>query len=110
MTVREAIRKLQLEVLALPDGEREICGGYCGDLLSWVMTCLKQDEAWITIMNNLNVVAVASLSDAACVILSENTDVEEEVVCRAEEKGVNLLRAKASSFELCAQLYQAFHA
>ena len=38
MTVREAITKLELEVLALPDGDREICGGYCGDLLSWVMT------------------------------------------------------------------------
>ena len=110
MTVRETAERLKLQVLALPDGERIIRGGYCGDLLSWVMTRLGQDEAWITIMNNVNVIAVASLSDAACVILSEDAEVDEAVIRRAEEQGVNLLRAKDSSFALCALLDGIIHA
>ncbi len=110
MTVRKAIAALELEALVLADGEREICGGYCGDLLSWVMTRLQSDEAWVTIMNNVNVIAVASLSDAACVILSENAEVEESVIRRAEERGINLLRSQLSSFALCARLDGIIHA
>ena len=110
MTVRDAITRLDLEVLALPDGEREIRGGYCGDLLSWVMTRLQSDEAWVTIMNNVNVIAVASLSDAACVILTENAEVEEAVVDRARERGVNLLRSGLSSYEMCVRLGELIHA
>lgn len=110
MTVRDAITRLDLEVLALPDGEREIQGGYCGDLLSWVMTRLQSDEAWVTIMNNVNVIAVASLSDAACVILTESAEVEEAVVDRARERGVNLLRSGLSSYEMCVRLGELIHA
>ena len=110
MTVRDAITRLDLEVLALPDGEREIRGGYCGDLLSWVMTRLQSDEAWVTIMNNVNVIAVASLSDAACVILTESAEVEEAVVDRARERGVNLLRSGLSSYEMCVRLGELIHA
>ncbi|MBQ8174850.1 MAG: hypothetical protein IJ009_05545 [Clostridia bacterium] len=110
MTVRDAITRLDLEALSLPDGDREIRGGYCGDLLSWVMTRLQSDEAWVTIMNNVNVIAVASLSDAACVILTENAEVEEAVIDRARERGVNLLRSDQSSFEICAQLGELTHA
>ena len=107
MTVREAAAALHLETLVMADGEREIRGGYCGDLLSWVMTRLQPDEAWVTIMNNINVIAVASLADAACVILTENAEVEDAVIAKAEEQGVNLLRSAHSSFEVCLLLGSA---
>ena len=110
MTVRDAITRLGLEALALPDGDREIKGGYAGDLLSWVMTRLQSDEAWVTIMNNVNVIAVASLSDAACVILSENAEVEDAVIDRARERGVNLLRSERSTYETCVLLGELIHA
>ena len=107
MTVKEAIAAYQLEALALPAPDREIRGGYCGDLLSWVMTRLQHDEAWVTIMNNVNVIAVASLADAACVILTENAEVEDAVIAKAEEQGVNLLRSARSSYEVCLLLGSA---
>ena len=37
MTVRKLSESLALEVLSLPEPEREVCGAYAGDLLSWVM-------------------------------------------------------------------------
>ena len=61
MRVSELIDKYGMKALSLPDPDREIAGGYCGDLLSWVMGRAQQDNAWITIMSNMNVVAVASL-------------------------------------------------
>lgn len=107
MTVKEAIKRFGFEALALPSPDRPIKGGYCGDLLSWVMTRLRADEAWVTIMNNANVIAVASLSDAACVILSESAEVDEAFVAKANEQGVNVLRSEHSSFAVCAMLGNA---
>ena len=37
MTVREAIEKLDLELVNEGDLDREVKAGYAGDLLSWVM-------------------------------------------------------------------------
>ena len=37
MTVEELSRALSLETVVPGDGGREVTGGYCGDLLSWVM-------------------------------------------------------------------------
>lgn len=104
MTVEDAVQRFGLEALALPDPKKELCGVYCGDLLSWVMTRLRGGNAWITIMNNVNVVAVASLSDAACVILTESAEVDDAVIARANEQGVNLLRSERTSFEVCVLL------
>ena len=68
------------EAISLPDGDREIDGAYVGDLLSWVMGRAQMDNAWITIMTNVNVIAVASLADTACVILAEGVSMEDELV------------------------------
>ena len=90
--------------LILPDGEREICGAYSGDLLSWVMGRAQADQAWITIMSNNNIAAVAVLADVACVILSEGVVPDEEVLKIAEAKGVNILNCDLPSYEAAVRL------
>ena len=57
--------------ISLPEPDREIKGVYIGDLLSWVMGRATSGDAWVTIMSNINVIAVAQLTDVACVILAE---------------------------------------
>lgn len=100
MKVNELVDLLRLEVLNLSDGEREIHGGYTGDLLSWVMSRAEADNVWVTIMTNINVVAVAQLTDVACVIIAEDAEVTKEVVARAEAQGINLFRSVRTSWEL----------
>lgn len=92
-------------VVTLPDGDRPIKGVYIGDLLSWVMGTAKSGDAWITIMSNINVVAVASLADTACIILSEGVEVEDEVVKAAESKDINILSFSGSSYEAAIKLH-----
>ncbi len=87
------------KVVSLPDGEREINGVYIGDLLSWVMGRAKADNAWITIMSNINIVAVASLADVACIILAEGVELDSTVAQTAELKGVNVLMAEMPAYE-----------
>ena len=104
MTVSELAEKLGAKVICLPSGEREVNSGYVGDLLSWVMGRAPADSAWVTIMSNINVVAVASLADVACVIFSENVDPDEDALLKAQKEGINLLSVSDGSFEVCAKL------
>ena len=92
--------------LALPEGDREINGVYIGDLLSWVMGRAGADEVWITIMSNVNVVAVAALADTACVLFAEGVVPEASVIETAEQKGINLLVSERSAYELAVWLHQ----
>ena len=81
MTVSELVKELNLTVLTNKKfDDREVKGCYVGDLLSWVMGRAEQDCAWITIMSNVNIVAVAALVDMACVILAEGVAVDAEVI------------------------------
>ena len=88
----------------MPDGEREITGVYIGDLLSWVMGRAKADCAWITIMSNINIVAVASLADTACIILAESVELPEDVVSTATQKNVNILSSELGAYEIACKL------
>ena len=90
--------------VSLPDGDREIDGVYIGDLLSWVMGRAQMDNAWITIMTNVNVIAVASLADTSCVILAEDVEMPEDLVQTAQDKDVNILRSSQPIYETALKL------
>ena len=104
MTVAALAKELSLTPLCMPEGNRKVEGGYCGDLLSWVMSRAKSGDAWVTIMTNISVVAVAALTDCACVILAENAEIAPEVIAKAEAQGINLLVSEHDAFVLCVQI------
>lgn len=106
MTVKELTDSGCFEALCLPRGKAEIEGCYAGDLLSWVMGRAEAGCAWITIMTNNNIVAVASLIDMACIILAENTEPDEGTLALAESRGVNLLRSSLPVYESCLALHE----
>ncbi len=99
MTVNDISKFKNFEPLVIADGEREIKGGYIGDLLSWVMGRAKQDDAWITIMTNINIVAVAALTDVSCVIIAEGAKPEQEVLDTAKEKEINIISSSLPAYE-----------
>lgn len=105
MKVSELTKKLNLTVLTKPDFEdREVTGCYIGDLLSWVMGKAQAGDAWITIMNNINIVAVASLTDAACIILCEGVSAEEGIIAKADSEGIIMLKSDETAYELAKKL------
>ncbi|MBR0412292.1 MAG: hypothetical protein IJI47_01810 [Eubacterium sp.] len=104
MTVNELMTACNFEAVCLPDADREVSGAYVGDLLSWVMGRAQADNAWITIMSNVNVIAVASLSDVACVILAEGVNLDDELKATAEQKEINVLRTDLPAFEAAQAL------
>ena len=106
MTVKELADALELKVFNMEEEDREIEGGYCGDLLSWVMGRCPEEVAWITIMSNQNVAAVAVLCDPACVILSEDVQPDAELMEKAEASGVNLLGSDMDEYQLCWKIHE----
>ena len=99
MRVKDLLEdEIGFEAVTIPDPEREITGGYCGDLLSWVMGKAKEGNAWFTIMSNINIVAVATLTDVACIVVTEGVQLSEEIVSTATQKGVNILSTTMDTF------------
>ncbi len=84
--------------------ERDVTCGYVCDLLSWVMSHGDVGMAWVTVQTHMNVVAVAVLSEMACIILPENIDMEEESLKKAVDEEMVVLSSPLSAYEICGRM------
>lgn len=105
MTVFEFGEKFNLKMLN-KGTDREIVGGFCGDLLSWVMANAQENNVWFTVMGNINSIAVASLNDVACIVLCQGSSVNPDALKKATEEGINILSTEKSMFEMSGLLYK----
>ena len=104
MTVKDLMDKLDLNVLVEDDLDREVTDCYIGDLLSWVMGRAPADSAWLTVMGNINSIAVATLADVSCIILVENAALDANAQQKAEMHGVNILTSAENSYSLAVKI------
>ncbi len=106
MTVKELQEKLNLEFLCCENeaDNRQVCGCYCGDLLSWVMSKASANDAWLTVMGNINSIGVAVLTDVSCIILTEHAALDADAKKRAEENGIIILTTAKNSYQTAAQI------
>ncbi|MBQ7488264.1 MAG: AraC family transcriptional regulator [Clostridia bacterium] len=84
--------------------EREVTCGYVCDLLSWVMSHGDTGMAWVTVQTHMNVVAVAVLSEMACIILPEEIDMEEESLNKAIDEDMVVLTSPLTAYEICGRM------
>ena len=109
MTTREIRDALELEVLNEGDMSREVAGGYCGDLLSWVMGRAPADSVWITVMGNVNAMAVALLADVACVVLAEGAQFDDEAKQKAEQNDIAVLASPRPVYDTAKEIDRELH-
>ena len=83
--------------------EREITKPFCCDLLSIAMGKAPAGCAWVTVMGNMN--TLASLTEAACVILAEGAVLDEAAAKKAVEQGITVLSTELPIFEAALQVY-----
>ncbi len=108
MTVSQLVKEIGLKVVTKEDFEdREIKGCFAGDLLSWVMGRAKPDSAWITIMTNINITAVASLVDLACIIIAEGASLGEDIIEKANEQNIIILSSDKPCYETAVAINKA---
>lgn len=110
MTVQELI-DIQLFQLknAGDDLERDITVPFCCDLLSVAMGQAPSGSAWVTIMSNLNTLAVASLADVACVILAEDAQTDDNFLAKANMQGITVFSTELPIFDAALAVYTKLH-
>ena len=95
MTVHQLKESLELTVLVEQTTDKKITGCYIGDLLSWAMSRVQAGDVWLTVMGNINAIAVAALSDAA---------LDEEAKEKAQQQGITVFSSNANSYQVAVQL------
>ena len=104
MKVNELKTKLNLSILTQGDMEAQCTGCYSGDLLSWVMSKAQAGDIWLTVMGNINSVAVSVLCDCACIILTENATLDDDARLKAEMQGVTIFSSEKNAYELSVEI------
>lgn len=103
MTVGMLCDLLDAKVLC-GETDKPFCGVYTGDLLSRAMSRVEVDCVWVTIMSNVNVVAVATLTEPAAIVLAEDVVLQEDALSAARENGLNVLSSPLSAYEICVAI------
>ena len=106
MTVAQAAEALGLTLLT-GDADREITGVYVGDLLSRCMSRVTEGCLWITIMSNINAVAVAALTDPAVIVFAEDVEVDDDVLNRARGNDITIAKSTQDAYALCVAYHNA---
>lgn len=107
MTVKELVEKVGFEIINQGDElAKEITKPFCCDLLSIAMSKLPAGGVWVTVMGNINTLAVATLTEASCVILAEGTRLDGPAQAKAQSEGVTVLSTPLPIFEAAVYVNQ----
>ena len=104
MTVNDVVKIPEFEIV-WQEEDRQVTSVFTCDLLSICMAKAPEDSAWVTVMGNRNVIAVASLADVSCVIAAEGCSFDAEAVEAAKGK-VTLLKSPLPVFETACLVHQ----
>ena len=88
------------------DMDREITKLFCCDLLSIAMSKAPAGCAWVTVMGNMNTLAVASLADAACVIMAEGVPLDATAANKAKMQGITVFKTELPIFEAALAIHE----
>ncbi len=105
LTVAQLMELIDGTLLTQAGTDKEISSGCVCDLLSWVMAHARPGGVWVTVQTHLNVVAVAELSDLACVVLPCGMEMEQAALEKAGETGLAVLSSPMSAFDIAGILY-----
>ena len=102
------VEQFDLKTVAGEKGlDREVLGGYCGDLLSDVMANAGDHNLWLTIQSHKNIVGVAVLRELAAIVLVNGREPDDDTRAKADEEGIPILATPLSAFETAGRLFDA---
>jgi predicted transcriptional regulator len=84
--------------------EREVTGGYAGDLLSDVLANSRKGDVWVTLQSHANIVAVASAKELSAIIIVNGRTPEEETARKAEEQNIPIMISTLSTYKVVSRL------
>lgn len=98
MNVSELAKKINGKIIS--GSEKELEGCYIGDLLSLAMSKVQENNIWITIQTNINSVAVASLTEAGCIVICDGFTLDDNALVKAKEEDISIICSEMSAYEI----------
>lgn len=105
MKISDILNECELK-LVTGSADREIKGYYACDLLSWAISHANEGDLWVTVMNNINILAVASLVDVSCIVIPEDIEIPQTLIEKAQEREVTLLSTPLQAAELIIKAHE----
>ena len=107
MKAETLAQALDMEVLTpeMASRDMQVRGCYIGDLLSNVMGNAQSGQLWMTVMTNINVVAVAHLLELAGIVLLEGNRPDKDVPERAASEGIPIFLSKDTAYDAAVKFY-----
>lgn len=94
-------------ITPMPNPERTISKPFCCDLLSIAMGKACENACWVTVMANVNTLAVASLTDVSCIILAEGTQFDDVTLQKAVSEGIVVFTTSLPVFDAALKVYES---
>lgn len=105
MRVTEILEQINGTVVTKNTKDTEFDGVYAGDLLSHVMAHAKENNLFLTIMANINAIAVASLLDLPVVVFAEGVNPTEEMITKADEEQIVIITTELNVVDVIRRIY-----
>jgi len=107
MKIKDIVKTLNAKVVSGEAYlEKEVTGGYTGDLLSDVLANSEQGNLWITIQIHQNIIAVASSKDLSGIIIANGRIPEEETLKSAQKEQIPVLICDLLTYDITGRLYE----
>lgn len=108
MKIKEIIEKFGLKIFnEVFEPDREVSGGYTGDLLSDVIANSKKDNIWITMQTHINIIAVASLKELTAIIIVMGREVDKDAVEKANEEKITVLGTDLTAYRMSGKIFES---
>jgi predicted transcriptional regulator len=108
MKLRDIIARVEGTLLSRGvDLDMEVDHACGADLMSDVLSFSKAHALLLTGLTNPQVVRTAEMADIAVIVFVRGKLPPPETIALAEEKGIPLIAARYTMFELAGRLYQA---
>ena len=107
MTLKEFLDKTEFEVINTGEElETELTKVFCCDLLSVAMSKNPPGSVWVTVMGNVNTVAVAVLTEGGCIVFAEGASPDSVAAEKAKSQGVTLLKTSLPVFDAALKVHE----
>ena len=92
------------------DTARTISKPFNCDMLSIAMSKAPADSAWVTVMGNINTLAVAALADVGCIILAEGAKFDDAASAKLAETDITVFETDMPVFEASLEIFNRLNA
>lgn len=110
MTVNNLLENSNFKLITVnPNQELAIKSVFCCDLLSIAMGKAPAESAWVTVMANINTLAVATLTEVSCIVLAEGTNLDDNTLEKANSKGITVFTTDLPVFDAALIIHGAIN-